>query len=100
MYNQHPAAPFAEARTLQISPSQFLQGLRSQPKIDSEREWAKWSRGKGRSRRNRAGKNREKLEKFNRLWPGVVAISLAGYAVIVFRGCWPGKMSWPLGVGR
>jgi hypothetical protein len=45
------------------------------------------------------GKSR-KLKKFNRLWPGVVAISLAGYAVIVFRGCWPGKMSWPLGVGR
>ena len=33
-------------------------------------------------------------------WPaGVVASSLAGAAAVAaFRGCWHGKMSWPVGV--
>jgi hypothetical protein len=31
------------------------------------------------------------------LWPlGLVATGLAGAAVMVFRGCWHGKMSWPV----
>jgi hypothetical protein len=31
------------------------------------------------------------------LWPlGVVATSLAGVAVVAFRGCWHRKMSWPV----
>jgi|HubBroStandDraft_1064217.scaffolds.fasta_scaffold1675599_1 hypothetical protein len=38
------------------------------------------------------------LKKANWWWPGVVATSLAGAAVIAFRGCWHAKMSWPLGV--
>jgi hypothetical protein len=33
------------------------------------------------------------------MWPfGVVATSLAGMAVILFRGCWHSKMSWPVRV--
>jgi hypothetical protein len=39
----------------------------------------------------------EKLKKSSWWWPGVVASSLAGVAVLAFRGCWHGKMSWPLG---
>ena len=39
----------------------------------------------------------EKLKRFNWWWPGVVASSLAGAAVLAFRGCWHGKMSWPIG---
>src|SRR5258707_10771576 len=39
----------------------------------------------------------EKLKRSNWWWPGVVASSLAGAAVLVFRGCWHGKMSWPIG---
>jgi hypothetical protein len=38
-----------------------------------------------------------KLKKPNWWWPGVVATSLAGAAAIALRGCWHGKMSWPLG---
>ena len=31
------------------------------------------------------------------LWPlGLLATSLAGIGVVVFRGCWHGKMSWPV----
>lgn len=31
------------------------------------------------------------------MWPlGVIATGLAGMAVILFRGCWHGKMSWPV----
>ncbi|MGD1216265.1 MAG: hypothetical protein ABR861_14900 [Terriglobales bacterium] len=41
----------------------------------------------------------EKLKKSSWWWPGVVASSLAGAAAVVaFRGCWHGKMSWPVGV--
>ena len=30
-------------------------------------------------------------------WPlGLMATGLAGAAVVVFRGCWHGKMSWPV----
>src|SRR5260221_14424389 len=39
----------------------------------------------------------EKLKRSNWWWPGVVASSLAGAAVLAFRGCWHGKMSWPIG---
>jgi hypothetical protein len=38
-----------------------------------------------------------KLEKSSWWWRGVVATSLAGAAVMAFRGCWHGKMSWPIG---
>ncbi len=32
-----------------------------------------------------------------RWWPlGLLATSLAGIGVVVFRGCWHGKMSWPV----
>jgi hypothetical protein len=41
---------------------------------------------------------RERLKKSSWWWPGVVASSLAGAAVVAFRGCWHGKMSWPIGV--
>jgi hypothetical protein len=31
------------------------------------------------------------------LWPlGLLTTSLAGIGVMVFRGCWHGKMSWPV----
>ena len=31
------------------------------------------------------------------LWPlGVMATGLAGAAVLLFRGCWHGRMSWPI----
>ena len=40
----------------------------------------------------------DKLKKSSWWWPGVVASSLAGVAVVAFRGCWHGKMSWPIGV--
>jgi len=31
------------------------------------------------------------------LWPlGLLATSLAGIGVVVMRGCWHGKMSWPV----
>jgi hypothetical protein len=29
-------------------------------------------------------------------WRGVVATSLAGAAVVAFRGCWHRRMSWPI----
>ena len=38
----------------------------------------------------------ERHRKFNWWWPGFVATSLAGAAVMVFRGCWHGNMSWPI----
>jgi hypothetical protein len=31
-------------------------------------------------------------------WPGVVATSLAGAAVVAFRGCWHRRMGWPIAV--
>ena len=41
----------------------------------------------------------EKLKKSNWWWPaGVLATSLAGMAVVAFRGCWHRKMSWPIAV--
>jgi hypothetical protein len=40
----------------------------------------------------------EKLKKSSWWWPAIVASSLAGAAVVLFRGCWHGKMSWPVGV--
>ena len=42
----------------------------------------------------------EKLRKSMWWWPaGVVASGLAGAAAVVaFRGCWHGKMGWPVGV--
>lgn len=39
-----------------------------------------------------------KLKKSSWWWPEVVASSLAGAAVVAFRGCWHRKMSWPIGV--
>jgi hypothetical protein len=45
--------------------------------------------------------NREKTNK-NRLrwfWPaGVIAAGVTGAAVVMMRGCWHRKMSWPLSV--
>jgi len=46
-------------------------------------------------------KKPEKLKKTSWWWPGVVATSLAGAAMVAFRGCWHGRMSWPVvGVQR
>jgi hypothetical protein len=39
-----------------------------------------------------------KFKKSNWWWPGVMATSLAGAAVMAFRGCWHGKMGWPVNV--
>ena len=38
-----------------------------------------------------------KLKKSSWWWPGVVATSLAGAALVAFRGCWHRRMSWPIG---
>jgi hypothetical protein len=40
----------------------------------------------------------ESLKRSSWWWPGVVATSLAGAAVVAFRGCWHRRMSWPIGV--
>ncbi len=40
----------------------------------------------------------ENLKRSSWWWPGVVATSLAGAAVVAFRGCWHRRMSWPIGV--
>jgi hypothetical protein len=37
-----------------------------------------------------------KLKKSSWWWPGVVATSLAGVAVVAFRGCWHRRTSWPI----
>jgi len=37
-------------------------------------------------------------KKFSWWWPGVVASGLAGVAVAAFKGCWHGKMGWPIGI--
>ncbi len=39
----------------------------------------------------------EGLKKSSWWWPGVVVTSLAGAVVVAFRGCWHGRMSWPVG---
>jgi hypothetical protein len=39
----------------------------------------------------------EKLKKSSWWWPGVVASSLAGAAMLAFPGCWHANMSWPIG---
>jgi len=39
----------------------------------------------------------EENKKSRWLWPlGLVATGLAGAAVMLFRGCWHSKMSWPV----
>ena len=46
---------------------------------------------------NRAVVNKQKQNKRGWFWPlGLVATGLAGAAVVVLRGCWHGKMSWPV----
>ena len=41
--------------------------------------------------------NKQKQNKRGWFWPlGLVATGLAGAAVVVLRGCWHGKMSWPV----
>ena len=39
----------------------------------------------------------EENKKSRWLWPlGLVATGLAGAGVVILRGCWHGKMSWPV----
>jgi hypothetical protein len=39
----------------------------------------------------------EEKKKPGWIWPlGLMATGLAGAAVMLFRGCWHGKMSWPV----
>jgi len=41
----------------------------------------------------------ESSKKSGWLWPlGLLATSLAGIGVVVMRGCWHSKMSWPVRV--
>lgn len=41
--------------------------------------------------------NREKSRKSSWLWPlGMAATGVAGAAVLLLRGCWHSKMSWPV----
>lgn len=43
------------------------------------------------------GKNSRKSKKSGLLWSaGAVATGLAGAAVLLLRGCWHGRMSWPV----
>ena len=45
----------------------------------------------------RAVFNKDKQNKKGWLWPlGLVATGVAGAAVVILRGCWHGKMSWPV----
>ena len=42
-------------------------------------------------------KDSRKSKKSNWLWPaGAVATGLAGAAVLLLRGCWHRRMSWPV----
>ena len=42
-------------------------------------------------------KRSEQKKKWGRLWPlGLVATGVAGAAVVILRGCWHSKMSWPV----
>jgi hypothetical protein len=46
---------------------------------------------------NRSVADKEKQNKRGWLWPlGLVVTGLAGAAVVLLRGCWHGKMSWPV----
>jgi hypothetical protein len=39
----------------------------------------------------------EKKKKSSWFWPlGLLATGIAGASVVIFRGCWHGKMSWPV----
>lgn len=39
----------------------------------------------------------EEKKKSNWLWPlGLLATGLAGAGMVLFRGCWHSKMSWPV----
>jgi len=39
----------------------------------------------------------EQKQKSSWRWPlGLLATGLAGAAVMIFRGCWHGRMSWPV----
>jgi hypothetical protein len=38
----------------------------------------------------------EEKQKSRWVWPLGLATGLAGAAVVLFRGCWHGKMSWPV----
>lgn len=41
----------------------------------------------------------ESKQKRGWLWPlGVLATGVAGAAIVIFRGCWHSKMSWPIRV--
>jgi len=47
--------------------------------------------------RTRAVVNKQKQNKKGWFWPlGLVATGVAGAAVVLLRGCWHGKMSWPV----
>jgi hypothetical protein len=39
----------------------------------------------------------DEKKKSSWMWPlGLLATGLAGVGVVLFRGCWHGKMSWPV----
>lgn len=43
------------------------------------------------------GKKKSKSGKSSWLWPaGVAATGLAGFGLLLLRGCWHRKMSWPV----
>jgi hypothetical protein len=44
-----------------------------------------------------SGEGSGKSKKFGWLWPlGVAATGIAGLGVVMMRGCWHRKMSWPV----
>ncbi len=84
-----PGAGMPEPTTLQILPSASIRSI-----LIKQQEAVPGDLMSDRVQQERP----EKLKKSSWWWPGVVASSLAGAALVAFRGCWHGKMSWPIGV--
>lgn len=46
-------------------------------------------------------KEKKEKQKGSWLWPlGLMATGVAGAVVVILRGCWHGKMSWPVRAGE
>src|ERR1700682_6074515 len=82
---------YAHATTFQIcSPSRFVLWLSSSPKTVQKMP--------GDVMANAVERKGPKHTKKSWWWPAGMATSLAGAAVVAFRGCWHRKMSWPIGM--
>src|ERR1700692_1429367 len=82
---------YAHATTFQIcSSSRFVLWLSSSPKTVQKMP--------GDVMANAVERKGPKHTKKSWWWPAGMATSLAGAAVVAFRGCWHRKMSWPIGM--